>query len=147
MTAPVNLPNNPTVPIKVVRPTKPKSILRRMARTWQGRVGMLLGAFILALIFLGPFFAPYDPQALAVGSPLEGPSAKHWLGTDNLGRDVLSRLMNGGVNIILLPVIIVLLSFLIGGVPGIIAGYKRGAFDTIVTRVFDILLTLPRCSS
>lgn len=126
-----------------LEPRRPKSALAALVSTWEGRAGIALGAVMLLLIFIGPALAPYDPDALGSGTPLSGPSADHLLGTDNLGRDVLSRFLNGGKLVLLIPIGAVALTVLCGALPGMFAAYVGGRTDTVITRVFDLLLTLP----
>jgi peptide/nickel transport system permease protein len=122
---------------------RPPSALRALASSWEGRVGVALGIVMLAIIFLGPLVAPYDPTQIGTGKPLLGPSSEHLLGTDNLGRDVFSRFLYGGRTVLLVPLAAVLLTVLVGALPGMLAAYRGGSIDMLVTRVFDLLLTLP----
>jgi peptide/nickel transport system permease protein len=121
----------------------PKSILEALVESRQGRFGVLLGLMIVGLVLAGPYLAPYDPNSINVGPPLASPSSQFVFGTDNLGRDVFSRFLHGGGNLLLIPVASVLLSLLIGGLPGMLAGYKGGLTDMIFARLFDVLMTLP----
>jgi ABC-type dipeptide/oligopeptide/nickel transport system permease subunit len=118
----------------------------RWRRALAGRLAGRLGAVLLiaggAVAMLGPFVAPYSPTAL-VGIPLDPPSAQHWLGTDQLGRDVLSRLLNGGRSVLLLAALAVLVTFAVGGPLGMIAGYRGGWIDAILSRVADVMMAVP----
>jgi peptide/nickel transport system permease protein len=98
---------------------------------------------MLLVIVFGPTLAPHPPTQLDVGPPLALPGHGLVLGTDNLGRDVLSRFLNGGRMVLLVPLAAVTLATVTGGLLGMTAGYIGGAFDVVVARVFDILLTLP----
>ena len=109
----------------------------------EGKVGVVLGVAMLLLVALGPLVAPYSPTALAVGPALSGPSTAHLLGTDELGRDVLSRFLAGGRTVLLVPAIAVTVAYIIGGGLGLLGAYRRDALDTVIVRVFDILLSLP----
>ena len=81
------------------------------------RLGFAIGIGIfcamVVLVVIGPFIAPYPPEQVGAGLPSSGPSSQHWLGTDNLGRDVLSRLLAGGWSIILVPVVVVAITMVI----------------------------------
>ena len=121
----------------------PPSIWRTLVMTTEGRIGLALGAVMLALIAFGRFFTPYEPTDIGTGPAASGPSADHLLGTDQLGRDVLSRFLVGGDTIVLVPVIAVTLAFVAGGGLGMLGGYLRGWPDALITRTFDLLLTLP----
>ena len=107
-----------------------------------GRLGLALVVSVLVVAAVGPFVAPYRHTAL-VGPILQAPSGKHLLGTDQLGRDVLSRVLYGGRSVLLLPFFAVAMAFLIGGGLGLLAGYRGGRFDIAVTRTADILMSVP----
>jgi peptide/nickel transport system permease protein len=107
-----------------------------------GRIGLALVVGSVAVAVIGPFLAPYGYTAL-VGPLLQVPSAKHLLGTDQLGRDVLSRVLYGGQSVILLPVGAVTLAFGLGGPLGLLAGYRGGRLDQLVSRAADILMSIP----
>jgi peptide/nickel transport system permease protein len=123
--------------------TAPPSLWHTLITSAEGRVGLVLGAIMLALIAFGRFFAPYEPTAIGTGASAEGPSFDHLLGTDHLGRDVLSRFLVGGDTILIVPIIAVTLAFIAGGGLGMLGGYLRGWPDALITRTFDLLLTLP----
>jgi peptide/nickel transport system permease protein len=104
------------------------------------------GAF-LALVGLltvfAPVIAPHDPNLLNMRMALTGPSAEHWLGTDQLGRDQLSRLLYGGQSTLYLAVAAVTLTVAIGVVVGMAAGYFGGKLDLAISSVLNMLLSLP----
>ncbi len=104
--------------------------------------GALLLLVVLASIF-APVIAPYPPDALDLPNRLSGPSAQHLLGGDELGRDVLSRLLYGGSNALLGVLEGVLTAILVAVPIGILAGYLGGAFDRSVSWVTDMLLAIP----
>lgn len=107
-----------------------------------GRVGLALTSAGLLVAILGPLVAPYGYSAL-VGQILQAPSPAHLLGTDQLGRDVLSRVLDGGRSVVILPVLAVALAFAIGGTLGLVAGYRVGLVDQVITRLADILMSVP----
>jgi peptide/nickel transport system permease protein len=120
-----------------------RSLARSVLSSWEGRVGLAgLGLFGL-IIFVGPHVAPYSPYATGVGPILSSPSMSHWFGTDEYGRDVLSRVLNGGLGIVWPSFLGLVLAFLSGGVFGIFAGYRGGVFDGVFSRVVDVFLSLP----
>ncbi len=118
-------------------------MLRNAMRTGRGRVGLVLTLFVLLVAFVGPFFTPYDPTAY-ITTPFAKPSAIAKLGGDVLGRDVLSRVLDGGWELILLAAAATLLGVALGAVAGVYAGYRRGTPDTIVMRAVDVLLAFPQ---
>ena len=114
----------------------------RFARTGYGRVGLAGSLFLLALIAIGPFFAPHDPAGIA-GIPLQRPSGQFLLGTDSLGRDVLSRVLWGGRSIIGLAVLATGLAYVVGASIGLLAGYTKSIVDPLLMRAMDVLLAVP----
>jgi peptide/nickel transport system permease protein len=105
-------------------------------------------AFFLAIVFalvalLAPWLAPHDPLAQSILAVNQQPSAAHWLGTDQFGRDVLSRIIYGSRNSLLFGFISPVLAALIGTSLGVIAGYCGGAVDRVISRVVDMLLAFP----
>ncbi len=107
----------------------------------------LAGFIIILLIFLlamlAPLIAPYDPNEINVKAILLGPSMQHWMGTDGLGRDVLSRMLHGGRISLLVGLVAVGISNLIGILLGAIAGFYRGWVDICIMRLVDVMLSIP----
>jgi peptide/nickel transport system permease protein len=115
------------------------AVLRRPAAA--AAVGFLL---LLAIACaLAPLIAPYNPLGQDLSNVLSGPSAQHLLGTDTLGRDVLSRLLFGGRRSMLSMVEAVAAVFLLGVPLGVIAGYCGGWTDRVITRVAEVLVAVP----
>lgn len=119
----------------------------RRLRPWYQNGSLVAGLaillFMVALAVLAPILTPYDPIHQHLGSALQGPSAKHWLGTDKLGRDILSRLLYGGRVDLRVAFLAVLIPFVGGSILGAIAGYFGGWFDTIIMRVVDVFYAFP----
>jgi ABC-type dipeptide/oligopeptide/nickel transport system permease subunit len=113
------------------------------SRHWTFKVGSALLAAILAMVFFAPWLAPYDPGAQNLISRLQPPSAEHWLGTDQLGRDVLSRLIVGGQFTFTISAITVVISLVLGTLIGVIAGRAGGIVDEVAMRVVDLLISVP----
>jgi ABC-type dipeptide/oligopeptide/nickel transport system permease subunit len=105
------------------------------------------GAVIVAVAGIaavaGPWLVPFDPSAQELALRLEGPSRLHWLGLDELGRDILARVISGARVSLLVGLVVVSLSASIGAGLGMIAGYYRGAIDEVISRLMDILLAFP----
>jgi peptide/nickel transport system permease protein len=114
----------------------------RVADTWSGRVGLVLCAAILLIALAGPLFAPYSP-AEVVGAPYQAPNSQQHLGTDFLGRDVLSRVLWGGRSVIALAGAATVLAYLVGLAIGLVAGTSRGLPDSLLMRSMDVLLSFP----
>lgn len=110
---------------------------------WSGWLGAgIVGLIILAAIF-APLLAPYDPLALNIEDRLTAPDARHWLGTDQGGRDVLSRILFGARASLSVGIGAVLIGALIGVSAGIFAAYKGGLGEQIVMRVVDGVASIP----
>lgn len=105
--------------------------------------GFIIILLIFVLAMLAPFIAPYDPNEINVRAILLGPSMQHWMGTDGLGRDVLSRMLHGGRISLLVGLVAVGISTLIGILLGAIAGFYRGWVDVLIMRLVDVMLSIP----
>jgi peptide/nickel transport system permease protein len=104
---------------------------------------LALVALQFALALLAPWIAPYDPLAQTVIRRLKPPSALHWLGTDQLGRDVLSRILHGYRGSLAISGGAVAISLVAGGALGMISAYRRGWTERIVMRVMDVVFAFP----
>jgi len=133
-------------PVLVVdEPEEPRSpsLLRGVVASAEGRIGLALAIFMLLLVTVGRFLAPYSPTAINVGPPLSGPSSAHLLGCDDLGRDVFSRFLYGGTTVLLVPLAAVAAALVVGLMLGLFAAYRGGLADAVITRLFDVLLVIP----
>jgi len=120
------------------------AVLRSIGRFLR-RPGAIAGLVLLALILvsvLGPVIAPDDPEAL-VATKLQSPGGAHLLGTDQLGRDVLSRVLYGGRHTLLSAAIAVLIAAGVGVPLGLVAGYIRAWPAALIMRLMDVLLAFP----
>jgi peptide/nickel transport system permease protein len=120
---------------------------QRLRHNKAALVGMaLIGVFVLVAVF-APLIAPYGPREqnlnLLEGRCCPGPSADHWFGVDDLGRDELSRIVYGARYSLLIGVVSVTVGLSIGLVLGAIAGYFGGAVDSVFMRLMDIMLSIP----
>jgi peptide/nickel transport system permease protein len=109
--------------------------------------GFLAGVAVLLFWIVDavawPVIVPYDPQAVDPGQTLQAPSAEHWFGTDDLGRDVLSRVLAGATSILTVASPAALLAVAVGVAVGLVAGYVGGATDEVLMRLVDALLSFP----
>ena len=112
-------------------------------RRLNARIGATLMVLFVAAALLGMVWTPYDPLAVDFAQRLLPPSAAHWIGTDQFGRDVLSRLLVGARESLAISSISVLFAAMIGTVVGATAGYFGGAVDRAVTIVMDALMAFP----
>ena len=103
--------------------------------------GLLLA--ILLAILAGPMLSPYGPAKLDMLHKLQGPGREHWLGTDALGRDVLTRVLVGGRATLAIGVGVVAIAFMAGVFAGTVAGFLGGWLDTIAMRLVDAMLSFP----
>ena len=113
------------------------------ARHWWFTLGTSVFAVIAALLLLTPWISPYDPAALDLRLRLVSPGPQHWLGTDHLGRDVLSRLLEGGRFSVSIVLVTLFLSVGIGTVLGALSARIGGLFDEALMRIVDVLLSFP----
>ena len=127
----------------------PPTPLRKLLRIPGVRVGGVLAAFVVLVGLLGPLVAPLDPSAQDIrgglsllGAPL-GPTSTHWLGTDPLGRDLLSRLLVGARVSLLVGAMATAIALGIGVVVGLMSGYYRGWVDSLLMRLVDVVMSFP----
>ncbi|TCP24561.1 peptide/nickel transport system permease protein [Scopulibacillus darangshiensis] len=106
-------------------------------------IGALIVIFLILLAFTASFFAPEGINEQKLSMRLQPPSADHWFGTDDFGRDILSRVMYGARISLRVGFIAVMGSIIIGTLLGILAGYYGKVVDMIISRIFDILLAFP----
>ncbi len=117
--------------------------VRRLVHRRSAALGLAVITVFVALAILAPLIAPYDPIATDFAAVRKAPGAAHWFGTDEIGRDVLSRVVFGARASLLAGVVSVLISLSIGVPAGVIAGYAGGITDMLISRVTDALLACP----
>ena len=117
--------------------------LTRLLRHPSGAVGLVLSVAFVALAVLGPYVTPFDPDRQDYLALNEGPSTEHWLGTDQFGRDTLSRVLAGARTSIGIALAATLLGALAGGLWGLWSGYVGGWVDGVSMRLVDVLLAFP----
>jgi peptide/nickel transport system permease protein len=120
---------------------------RRFRRVFLSRGVVVFGMVVIVLMVLVAIFAqiiaPYDPYKTSLSSALQGPSASHWLGTDSLGRDTMSRVIYGSRTSLEIGLLVVFFASCIGMSLGILAGYYGGWTYTIIMRFIDSLMSFP----
>jgi peptide/nickel transport system permease protein len=119
------------------------SSLWAAARTTRGAIGLTLVTLIVGVAIIGPWVAPSSPNALQT-LPYAKPGGHFPLGADFLGRDVLSRVLNGGWVLLLMAAAATALGVLLGAAAGVSAAYLRGARDSIIMRTIDVILSFPQ---
>jgi ABC-type dipeptide/oligopeptide/nickel transport system permease subunit len=136
-----------TAVVDVSTHTRPGVASRRWIRRLRGSrislLGLILGCLLAAVVVVGPLIVRRDPLATVPGSALRPPLSASLLGTDELGRDVLSRLLHAGLLTLLMAVVAVGISVVAGATLGYVAGYVGGLVDTIIMRIMDSLMAFP----
>lgn len=123
--------------------TKARRLVHQIAQNKKARAGLILLVPILVVTLLGPEIAPRDPLQTHPADRLEGPSMTYWLGTDHLGRDLLSRVILGGRTSLFLGFVSTGLAVLAGVPIGLFAGYSGGRIDEFLMRVMDMIMSVP----
>jgi ABC-type dipeptide/oligopeptide/nickel transport system permease subunit len=119
------------------------ALLRAVARHRLSRVGLVIIAVLCFAAIFAPVFAPHSPYDQDLYRVLAPPSWVHWLGTDNLGRDLFSRILYGARVSLFVGIVSALLSAVLGVFVGLIAGFKGGAVDAAIMRITDAFLCFP----
>ncbi|MDQ0170270.1 nickel transporter permease [Paenibacillus tundrae] len=105
--------------------------------------GLVIIVFFILIAFIAPYIAPYDYKEQVLADRLQAPSAEHWFGTDDLGRDVFSRVLHGARISLWVGFFSVIGSIIAGALLGLIAGFYGKWVDMLISRLFDILLAFP----
>ncbi|MGE3711040.1 MAG: ABC transporter permease [Hyphomicrobiaceae bacterium] len=119
------------------------ALLRAVARHRVAAVGLVIVALFIAIALFAPLIAPYSPYEQDLYAVLAPPSAAHWLGTDNLGRDLLSRTLYGARISLLFGIGSTALSAVLGIALGLLAGFRGGSVDAVIMRITDAFLCFP----
>lgn len=122
---------------------KTAAFLGNLLRMPLGGAGAVIVVIVLLLAIFASVLAPYDPNAIAITEKLAAPSAKHWLGTDQLGRDNLSRMLYGTRIALAVASVSISLSMLVGLVLGLLAGFGPRWLDQIALLLFDTIRSFP----
>lgn len=124
-------------------PPHRRQLFRRLLQEPTTIIGLVLLVVFAFMALLAPFVSPYDPLFQNISASLTPPSLDYWLGTDKLGRDILSRMLYGARISLLVGLIVVLTSGAVGAFVGLIAGFRRGWVDEVLMRVTDIFFAFP----
>jgi len=120
-----------------------RDFVRRILKSTPGRIGALIILCMALIAFAAPLLAPYDPYEIDVPNRLQGPSAQHFFGTDQTGRDVFSRILYGSQLSLRVGLVAVAIALIIGVPMGLVAAYYGGIVDQIIMRIIDIMLAFP----
>jgi peptide/nickel transport system permease protein len=115
----------------------------RLLRTPQGALGTAIVALVGIAVLAGPVLAPYDPDAISILARYKPPSAAHLLGTDHLGRDLLSRLLHGAGATVTMALVATLCGTAIGALIGTISAFLGGRIDNAIMRTIDAVMAIP----
>lgn len=122
-----------------------EEVWRRLKKNKMAMFGLALVVFLILLAVFADFLFDYDSVVIKQNTAirLQGPSAEHWFGTDEFGRDILARLVHGGRISLVVGVIAVGIALTIGGTLGAISGFFGGTVDMVISRLMDVLLAVP----
>jgi len=123
--------------------TQAQETWRRLKKNHLAMAGGLVVVLLFAVSFLAPWISPHSPNQFHLSQVLEAPSPEHPLGTDELGRDILSRMIYGARISLKVGFVAVGISTLIGVILGAVAGYYGGLLDSLIMRLVDIMLSFP----
>ncbi|CPR14184.1 ABC transporter permease [Brenneria goodwinii] len=118
-------------------------LIKQLLRSPQGATGSLILLLALLMVCGGKHLAPYDPESLSLLARYQAPSLQHWFGTDQLGRDIFSRVMSGARATILLSLLATSLAMLIGSAIGTTSAYLGGRIDEAIMRTMDAIMSIP----
>lgn len=119
------------------------TVLGEAVRTPRGAIGLSLTAFVVLVAVIGPFVAPHSPTAF-VAPDFSKPSSQFLFGTDTLGRDVLSRVLDGGWVLLVMALAATVFGIVVGAIAGVSAAYLRGRWDGLIMRTVDVVLAFPQ---
>lgn len=122
-----------------------QEIWRRLKKDKMAMIGLTVVVFLILMAIFADFFFDYDTVVIKQNTAirLQGPSAEHWLGTDEFGRDILARLVHGTRISLAVGVVAVSIALVLGGSLGAMAGFYGGTIDNLIMRFMDILLAVP----
>lgn len=118
-------------------------ILKRLLRSPQGAAGVLIILLALLMVAGGAHVAPFDPESISILTRYKPPGAEHWFGTDQMGRDIFSRVLVGARSTILLSLLATALAMVIGSVLGTASAYLGGKTDEFMMRTMDAVMAIP----
>lgn len=125
-------------------PAIPRTITRQVLKQRSAQTGLAIAILLIVSILAGPLLSPYQPDEINLKEKLSPPSIKHWLGTDQFGRDQLTRLLAGGRRSLGAALLVLSIALVISLAIGIGAGMAGGILDAITMRIIDVMLALPR---
>jgi peptide/nickel transport system permease protein len=133
-------------PLEPVREHEARRVWRSLTGDWLGRTGLALFVLVIILAVIGPLFFPFASSTTGstASAVLQAPSGQHWLGTDELGRDLFREFLSGAHISLLVGLAATAISMVLGAGLGIASGYYGGWIDNLLMRVTDFFLVLPQ---
>ena len=133
-----------TVKIRIKKKSQAGDIWRRFLKNKTAVLGLVIFAAIMLAAIFADFIVPYDKGITQnILERLQGPSAAHWFGTDNFGRDIFARVIHGSRNSLLVGIGAVAIGITVGGLLGSIAGFYGGKNDSVIGRIMDTIMSIP----
>ncbi len=133
-----------TVKIRIKKKSQAGDIWRRFLKNKTAVLGLVIFAAIMLAAIFADFIVPYDKGITQnILERLQGPSAAHWFGTDNFGRDIFARVIHGSRNSLLVGIGAVAIGITVGGLLGSIAGFYGGKIDSVIGRIMDTIMSIP----
>ncbi len=129
--------------VDVATPLRQRRWLPRLPGSWGFVIGGAVILLLLIIALAAPLLAPHDPNAIQLSQTLSGFSSDHLLGTDAAGRDILSRLIYGTRLSLVGPLAVVVMSIVVGVPAGLVAGYRGGWVDSVLSRIWDMVFGFP----
>ncbi|MCT8139335.1 ABC transporter permease subunit [Anaerobacillus sp. CMMVII] len=133
------------VPVKVhnAKAARWSALYKKLAKNKAAMAGAFIVLIFITLAILAPYIAPHDPLDIQMAKKLQTPSAEHWLGTDDKGRDILSRILIGARISLTVGIVSTIIGAFVGVILGIVAGYYGRWIDSLIMRICDVLLAFP----
>lgn len=133
------------VPVKVQnsKAARWSALYKKLAKNKAAMAGAFIVLIFITLAILAPYIAPHDPLDIQMVKKLQTPSAEHWLGTDDKGRDILSRILIGARISLTVGIVSTIIGAIVGVILGIVAGYYGRWIDSLIMRICDVLLAFP----
>ena len=129
--------------VKVKKQSNAKEVLKRLVMNKSAMIGLVIFVLLVLSSIFGPMISPWSITKIDILNAFQSPNATHWFGTDDLGRDLLTRVLYGGRYSLAIGLIAIAFSLVLGIIVGTIAGYFGGKVDNIIMRFLDIIQSIP----
>ncbi|MEH7239124.1 nickel transporter permease [Bacillus sp. JJ1562] len=143
MGSPQLQPNGAFVEVQKTRPTRWSSFYKKLSKNKAAIAGAIIVLLFVILAIFAPLIAPHDPNLPDIKNKLQTPSSEHWLGTDDLGRDIFSRILFGARISLTVGILSTILGAFVGIILGIVSGYYGRWVDSLIMRICDVFLAFP----